>query len=116
MSFTVTVHTNFFIVFFSNTPGVAAASLTAVAAVQPYFLRLFVSNEMMDDVKPTLHDMGPLKYSFYIVIMAMLYCFLFFLFESFRLFDVMDLIYNVLGSTILTVLLILAIENMQQKR
>lgn len=106
----------FFIDLFSNTPGVAAASLTAVAAVQPYFLRLFVSNEMMDDVKPTLHDMGPLKYSFYIVIMAMLYCFLFFLFESFRLFDVMDLIYNVLGSTILTVLLILAIENMQQKR
>ena len=99
----------FFIDLFSNTPGVAAASLTAVAAVQPYFLRLFVSNEMMDDVKPTLHDMGPLKYSFYIVIMAML-------FESFRLFDVMDLIYNVLGSTILTVLLILAIENMQQKR
>ena len=106
----------FCIDLFSNTPGVAAASLTAVAAVQPYFLRLFVSNEMMDDVKPTLHDMGPLKYSFYIVIMAMLYCFLFFLFESFRLFDMMDLIYNVLGSTILTVLLILAIENMQQKR
>lgn len=106
----------FVIDLFSNTPGVAAASLTAVAAVQPYFLRLFISNEMIDDVTPTLHDMGPLKYSFYIVVMAMLYCTFFFLFESFRLFDVMELIYSVLGSTLLTVVLILAIENMQKKR
>lgn len=106
----------FVIDVFSNTPGVAAASLTAVAVVQPYFLRLFVSNEMIDDVKPTLHDMGPMKYSFYIVTMVMLYCTLFCLFESFHLFDVTELIYKVLGSTLLTVVLILTIENMQKKR
>jgi hypothetical protein len=37
---------------FSNTPGLAAGSMTLVAAVQPYIMQLFIQRDDEDDVLP----------------------------------------------------------------
>ena len=36
---------------FSNTPGLAASSLTLVALLQPYILNMFIAHDNQDDVK-----------------------------------------------------------------
>ncbi len=37
---------------FANTPGVAAASMTAVGLLQPYLFELFVPHDSADDLEP----------------------------------------------------------------
>ena len=49
---------------FYNTPGVASASLTLIAAVQPYFFSLFVSRDAVESLEPSLLNLGPIKYSY----------------------------------------------------
>ena len=49
---------------FSNTPGLAAASLTLLAFIQPRFFELFVSRDTVDDIKPSLASMGLVKFSY----------------------------------------------------
>ena len=50
---------------FSNTPGLAAASLTVIAAIQPYYLELFVPRDSAENLQPTMATIGPLKYTYY---------------------------------------------------
>lgn len=100
---------------FSNTPGVCAASLTALAAVQPYYLSLFIPAEAREDVKPTMRDMTPLKYSVYIIVLVLLYCMLYFSIEMFTFFNLVHWTKCVLGSTAITLLLIFTLESIQRK-
>ena len=46
---------------FTNTPGVAAASMTFVAFIQPYFLELFVGSDASDDTSASV------RYALYIL-------------------------------------------------
>ena len=48
----------------SNTPGVAAASLTLIGVVQPYFLELFIQRDAADNFSPSLKSLGYGKFSF----------------------------------------------------
>ena len=68
---------------FQNTPGLAAASLTVIAAVQPYYLELYVPRNSADNLQPSMTTLGPLKYTYYIVPMVTVYCLLFYSLESF---------------------------------
>ena len=43
---------------FSNTPGVAAASLTLVALLRPYLLELFIQRESAEDLVPSIKVLG----------------------------------------------------------
>ena len=52
-----------FIDIFANTPGVAAASLTFIATIQPYFVQLFLPRDSADNLKPSLSSSTPLKSS-----------------------------------------------------
>jgi rod shape-determining protein MreD len=72
---------------FQNTPGLAAASLTVIAAVQPYYLELYVPRDSADNLQPSMKTLGPLKYTYYIVPMVTVYCMLFYSLESFSLFN-----------------------------
>ena len=100
---------------FSNTPGLASASLTLVAAVQPYYFELFVPRDSVDDLKPAMSTLGPLKYTYYIVVLAVLYCLVFYSLELFNFFNWTQWASCVGGSALITLLLIYTFEIAKNK-
>lgn len=100
---------------FSNTPGVAAASLTFVGAVQPYFFRLFIQHDAPDNIAPSVRSIGLVKFTFYAVVLVLLYCLLFFTLEMFSFFNWMWWLQCVGGCAAVTVILILTIESVRKK-
>ena len=100
---------------FTNTPGVAAASLTLITALQPYYFGLFVSQEAPEDLRPALKTLGALKYSNYCVPLVLLYCLVFFSLEQFSFFHILHWLMCVAGSTAITLLLIYTFELAKKK-
>ena len=99
----------------SNTPGVAAASLTLIAAIQPYFFSLYVSRDAAEQMEPSLINMGLTKYSYYIVILVLLYCLLFYTLEMFSFSNLVEWLKCVVGSTLVTLALIFTFEIAKSK-
>lgn len=99
---------------FANTPGLAAASLTFLALIQPYILSVFISHDNQDDVKPSFKSLGPGKYISYITICVFAFSLVFFTLESFNFFNWLQWLSNIVGSTIITVLMILVVENVRR--
>ena len=95
---------------FTNTPGLAAASLTLIAAIQPYYFELFVPRDSADDLKPTLSTLGMLKYSYYAIPLVVLYCLLFYSLEFFNFYNLEYWALCVVGSAAITLVLIYAFE------
>ncbi len=101
---------------FSNTPGLAAASLTVIGAIQPYYFELFVPRDSVDDLKPAMATLGPAKYSYYIIPLVLLYCLIFFSLELFNFFNWLQWLMNVVGSAVITLLLIYTFEVAKMRR
>ena len=97
----------------SNTPGVSAASLTLLGALQPYILEIFIPRDCMDDLPVGMSTLGVGKFIWFVVIMTMIYSLVFFSLEMFTFFNWMHWAECVGGSWLLTVVLILAIENVR---
>lgn len=95
---------------FSNTPGVAAGSLTLVGLLQPYVLPLFAPKEEEEEFIPTLKSLGWMKYISYAFIITLVYCFFFFTLEAFTFFNIVLWAESIGGSTLLTLFIILALE------
>lgn len=95
---------------FFNTPGVAAASLTVIAAIQPYYMELFIPRDSSEDLRPSLKTLGALRYSNYTIPLVLVYCVLFFTLEHFSFFDALHWLLCVVGSTLLTLILIFTFE------
>jgi rod shape-determining protein MreD len=99
---------------FSNTPGMAAAALTLIGAVQPYLLELFVPRDATDNIKSAAATLGVSKFLTMTVILVLLYCLTFFTIEAFTFFNWMQWLLNIVGSTVVTVLLIMTIETIRK--
>jgi len=100
---------------FANTLGVGAASMTLVGFVQPYLLELFVPRDASDDFQVHISTVGMNTYLLYSSILVFVYCLLFFSLEAFNFFNFLQWLLCVVGSTVLTMILILAIENLVKK-
>ncbi len=100
---------------FSNTPGVAAASSTFLGLLQPYLLNLFIQRDSPDDMLPTMKSLGVAKYVYYTIICVFTYNVIFFTIESFNFFNWLQWLMDIGGSTVLTVILILVIENVRKR-
>ena len=100
---------------FTNTPGVASASLTLLGAVQPYFFALFVQRDAPEDLRPSVASIGRLKFSFYVSALVVLYCLVFFLLEMFSFFHWLRWLECAGGSALLTIVLVLAIESVRKR-
>lgn len=98
---------------FANTPGVASASMTLVGILQPYLLELFVSKDAADDLRPSVRTLGG-SYFWYAFIIVVLYCLLFFTIETFNFFNWMQWLQSVVGSSLITYLLIVVLENIRK--
>lgn len=101
---------------FSNTPGLAAASMTLIAAVQPYYLEMFVSREDFEELHPSMKNLGVVKYLYYSVVLTLLYCVVFFTLESFTFFDIGEWLRCTLGSAAVTLLLLLTFESVANRQ
>ena len=99
---------------FSNTPGVAAGSMTLVALFQPYVLEAFLTRDSEDNLKPGMRSLGVSKFIFYTIILVFLYTLAFFSLEAFNFFNWLQWLLSIGGSTLLTVVLILVVENLRR--
>jgi hypothetical protein len=69
-----------------------------------------VPRDSVDDLKPALSTIGPLKYSYYIITLVLLYCLMFFSLELFTYFNWVQWALCVGGSTAITLMLIFTFE------
>ena len=100
---------------FSNTPGVTSASLLVTGAIQPYFFNMFLQQDSAEDLRPSTASMGFAKYLFFILVLVLLHCILFFTLETFNFFNWTQWLKCIGGSTVLTIVLILTIESVRNK-
>lgn len=100
---------------FANTPGVSAATLTLYAFVQPYILSMFLPREAADDFKPSISSLGFGVYAVYAGLSCLLYTLVFFTLDMFTFFNILLWGENVLGSFLLTFLLIMVIDNVRNR-
>ena len=100
---------------FSNTPVVDAASATLLGLLQPYLLNLFTQRDSVDDMKPSMKELGVTRYVYYTVICVVVFHLAFFTLESFSFFNVEQWGKNIGGSSALTAILIIVIENVRKR-
>ena len=99
---------------FANTPGLTSASLTLLAALQPYILRLFVRRDDDDFVRPAASTLGVGKYVSYVAICVFIYSVVFFSLESFSFFNWRQWLFCIVGSSLLTIILIISLESVRR--
>ena len=58
---------------FSNTPGVASASLTLIAALQPYVLQPFIPRDSSDNFQAGMDTLSIPQYTWYAAILTLTY-------------------------------------------
>lgn len=95
---------------FMNTPGMAAASLTLIAFIQPVVLELFLDRESEEDLKPSVKTLGWLKYCAYAFFLLFVYSLVFFALEMFAFSNILQWLFCALASFALTCIFIVVIE------
>ena len=101
---------------FSDTPGVAAASMTLIALLQPYLLFLFLPRDCPEGLVPSFSTIGVGKYIVYTTVIVLVYCLVFFLIEAFNFYNVIQWAASVGASAALTLMLVLVIENLRKRK
>lgn len=104
---------------FANTPGMMAATLTLVALLQPRLLSLFGGiagdDDNDEDYSPSIAKLGAFPFLRYAFGGILLQCSVFFLLENFSFFSIGATAINIAGSTLLSFLIIWAIESIRSK-
>ncbi|MCR5680364.1 MAG: rod shape-determining protein MreD [Prevotella sp.] len=99
---------------FSNTLGVTSASLTLVGFTQSYLIELFLPRDAEDDIRSSAATLGWGNFVPLAMLLTLLHCLLFFAIETFSFFHWLHWLECVGGSTVLTLLMILAIESLRK--
>ncbi len=102
---------------FTNTPGMAAASLCLVGLVAPPLLNLFSPHDREDDiVLPSIISMEWTGFLKYAATLTLLHCTVYFSIESFTLQAWKDVLLYIGGSSLLTLLFIIAFELLRSRK
>ena len=99
---------------FSNTPGVGCASLTLTAAIQPYLLELFIPRDADETMVISAKTLNSDKFMTYATFLVFIFCLTFFTLEAFNIFNWLEWVCRIIGSTILTVILIMTMEKVRK--
>ncbi len=104
----------FIIDTFTNTPGMAAASMTVVALLRPGLLTLFGPNDKDENsYKPSVAIMRRSAFTGYVFTAVIIHEILYFSLEAFSFFNWQELLINIGTSSVLTTLIIAAIESIR---
>ena len=99
---------------FTNTPGVAAVSLTTTAMMQPWLLKMNSTIETDDEIPvPSAVKMGWGAYIRYVALATVVCESLFYLLETFSFFNWTEMLINSGSSSLVTVLIIIAVESVR---
>ena len=85
------------------------------AAVQPFVLQPFIPRDSGDDFQPGMDTLGVPQYTWYASILTFIYNVVFFSLEMFSFFNVLEWLECVIGSSLLTLILILVVENVRRR-
>ncbi len=96
---------------FYNTPGLAAASMTLIAALQPYVLEMLLSRDSSENLVPSPKSLGWDKYLYYSLMLVVTFCVVFFSLEAFSFYHFTEWFWSVVGSAGITMVLILTFES-----
>jgi len=99
---------------FSNTPGLAAGTLTLIAIIQPYLLELFVPRDSIEDLPTSVSSLGIGKFITFSSILTVFFCLIFFALEAFTFFNWVHWLAMSGSSAVLTLILIVAIESIRK--
>lgn len=110
---TIAFFTGLIIDVFSDTPGMCALSCTVLAALRKPILKLYLPREEeLVDPCPSMANIGTSVFIRYALTVSLLYCSCLYLIESFSFFQPVRLIVRILSSTVLTWLVLLAIDSL----
>ena len=99
---------------FTNTPGMAAASLTLVGFLQPYLLELFLPRDAAENIKSSVSALGFSKFLMLASILVFVHCLVFFTIESFGFFNWQEWALTIGSTTVLTLVLLITIETIRK--
>jgi rod shape-determining protein MreD len=103
----------FAIDMFSNTPGIHAAACTLTGFCRPFIIEWqFIGKDKPEVGAPSFALFSKWGYFRYLTTLTLIQNIMLFLVESFTHFDPLYLLIRVVGSTLLTVLLLFAIESL----
>ena len=103
--------------FFSDTAGMNALACTVLATLRLPVLRLyFPREEDLTNPEPSMRSLGAGVYMKYAMTMSLLYCTLYFVIEAFSLFNPLTLVLRILGSSVLTFIVIMCIDSLMNQR
>ena len=100
---------------FSNTPGLAASTMTLVALAQTYLIELVAPRDSAEDLEASAKVLGLTKFVTLSALLTLLYCLVFFALEAFNFFDVLLWLARSVVSFVLTMVLILAVESVRSR-
>ncbi len=101
---------------FSNTMGMGTASMTLLAMVKPYLLKLFMPRDVVDSFKPTIQSMNLSNYIWYtLTCMGLLHMSFYFL-DAFTLSDLVLTIGAMIGGTLMASLISICTEYIVRNR
>ena len=99
---------------FAATPGVASASLTATAFLQPWLLNRITTKDAPEDLVAGRRTLGSWRYFQYLSLVTFFHHCLFFTLEAFSFFHYRDLLLSILGSWLLSMPFLWAFEYMRR--
>ena len=105
----------FLVDIFSNTPGVSMASLTFLGLIQPLVLKLFLQHDSADDMKPSMRTLGIGRFVYYTLVLVVVECLLFCTLETFNFVNWIQWLESIVGSSIITIILILTLANFRSR-
>lgn len=99
---------------FANTQGLAAASMTLAAFVQPHILELFLKREDAPDFLPSFSSMGFLRFLSYSILVGGIFFITYFSLEAFSFHYWMDCLTGCFSSLLLTLFLVITIDSIRK--
>ncbi|MDE6650936.1 MAG: rod shape-determining protein MreD [Paramuribaculum sp.] len=98
---------------FSDTAGMSSLSCTIVAAIRKPVLRLYLPREEeLTDPCPSMASIGVSIFARYALTMSLIFCSCLYLIEAFSFFQPIRLVLRIVGSTVLTWIVILAVDSL----
>ncbi len=100
---------------FSSTPGLAAGTMTLVGFIQPFLVERTAPRDSAEDMEISVATMGFGGFAFLSGVITAIYCLVFFTLEAFSFFEWFVWLERIIASSLLTWILILAIESVRSK-
>lgn len=102
---------------FNNTQGMNALACTLLSALRRTVFNLYVPrDDDMGHILPSIATLGPGAYMKYASTLILLYCFILFMIQAFSLHDLPLTLMRIGASSVLSIVLILAIDSLVSTR